>query len=103
MSMPASSHAAKWSYQKFTIRSQDWAIVSVVVFDSNIILGAMGETPLRAKKTEEAIASGADLEQAANLADIGTTPVSDLRASADYRRHLAKTMVFDALLESKKR
>jgi aerobic carbon-monoxide dehydrogenase medium subunit len=97
------AHAAKWSYQKFTIRSQDWAIVSVAVFDSNIILGAMGETPLRAKKTEEAIASGADLEQAANLADIGTTPVSDLRASADYRRHLAKTMVFDALLESQKR
>ncbi|MBJ7272207.1 MAG: xanthine dehydrogenase family protein subunit M [Ilumatobacteraceae bacterium] len=94
---------SNWSYQKFTIRSQDWAVVSVAVSESNIILGAMGEIPLRAAKSEEAIASGADFEQAANFADEGTSPSSDLRASADYRRHLAKVMVLDALKEAKHR
>jgi len=92
-----------WSYQKFTSRSQDWAVVSVAVSGSNIILGAMGEIPLRATKCEQAIASGADLEQASNFADEGTSPSSDTRASADYRRHLAKVLVFDALTEAKQR
>lgn len=97
------AQTAKWSYQKFTTRSQDWAIVSVAICGPNIILGAMGETPLRAEKSEEAIASGSDFEQAANLADIGTSPSSDLRASGDYRRHLSRVMVFDALTECNQR
>ena len=97
------AQAPNWSYQKFTSRSQDWAVVSVAVSGSSIILGAMGEVPLRAAKCEEAIASGADLEQAANFADEGTSPSSDTRASADYRRHLAKVLVFDALTEAKHR
>ncbi len=78
-------------------------IVSVAVSGSSIILGAMGEIPLRAAKCEEAIASGAELEQASNFADEGTSPSSDTRASADYRRHLAKVLVFDALTEAKQR
>ena len=97
------AQSPNWSYQKFTSRSQDWAVVSVAVSGSNIILGAMGEIPLRATKCEQAIASGADLEQASNFADEGTSPSSDTRASADYRRHLAKVLVFDALTEAKQR
>jgi len=92
-----------WSYQKFTIRSQDWAVVSVALSGSSIVLGAMGETPLRATATEQALASGASPAEAAERAADGTSPSSDLRASADYRRHLATVLVFDALLESQTR
>ncbi|MGA1389962.1 MAG: FAD binding domain-containing protein, partial [Ilumatobacteraceae bacterium] len=73
-----------WSYQKFTIRSQDWAVVSVALSGSSIVLGAMGETPLRATATEQALASGASPAEAAERAADGTSPSSDLRASADY-------------------
>ena len=48
-----------WSYQKFTIRSQDCAVVSVALSGSRIVLGAMGEIPLRADATEQALLNGA--------------------------------------------
>ncbi|MSO32073.1 MAG: xanthine dehydrogenase family protein subunit M [Ilumatobacteraceae bacterium] len=92
-----------WSYQKFTIRSQDWAVVSVALSGSRIVLGAMGEIPLRADATEQALLNGASAQEASKLASENTNPSSDLRASADYRRHLAQVLVLDALTESSTR
>ena len=92
--------SSPWSYQKFTIRSQDWAVVSVALSGSHIVLGAMGEIPLRAEATERALASGASTIEAAQLAAENTSPSSDLRASGEYRQHLARVLVLDALTES---
>jgi len=92
--------SSPWSYQKFTIRSQDWAVVSVALSGSHIVLGAMSEVPVRAEATERALASGASAQDAAQLAAENTSPSSDLRASAEYRQHLARVLVLDALTES---
>jgi carbon-monoxide dehydrogenase medium subunit len=93
-----------WSYQKFHHRAQDWAIVGVAAVASNggahIALTTMGETPLRARAVEEALASGADAATAAQHADEGTSPPSDPFGSAEYRRDLAKVLTRRALEEA---
>ena len=60
----------------------------------------MSEVPVRAEATERALASGASAHEAAQLAAENTSPSSDLRASAEYRQHLARVLVLDALTES---
>lgn len=100
-----------WSYQKFNRRAQDWAVVGVsaVVERSNgsissarIGLTNMGATPLRASAVESAL-SGADasaVAEAARSADEGTHPSSDIAASGEFRRHLARVLTRRAVEEA---
>jgi carbon-monoxide dehydrogenase medium subunit len=46
---------------------------------------------------ELAVASGAGAIDAAAQADEGTEPTTDVTASADYRRHLARVLTARAL------
>jgi carbon-monoxide dehydrogenase medium subunit len=92
--------AAGWSFQKFTKRAIDWAIVGVAVQGGSVALVNMGQTPLRASAVERALASGAGPAAAAAVAAEGLTPSSDLNASRDYREHLARVLVGRALEES---
>jgi carbon-monoxide dehydrogenase medium subunit len=46
---------------------------------------------------EEALGSGASIGDAAAVADQGTDPPSDLNATPEYRRHLARVLVRRAL------
>jgi carbon-monoxide dehydrogenase medium subunit len=93
-----------WSYQKFNPRAQDWAIVGVAAVARNggaaVALTNMGETPLRARAVEQALAGGTGAADAAEQALEGTNPPEDALASADYRRHLAKVLVRRALEEA---
>ena len=92
-----------WSYLKFNRRAQDWATVGVaVVADGTprVALTSMGPTPLRARGVEEALAGGADAEQAAERAAEETSPPSDANGSTEYRRHLARVLVTRALEEA---
>ena len=57
----------------------------------------MGSTPLRARATEEALAGGASVGDAAAKAAEGTTPPSDINATAEYRQHLARVLTRRAL------
>jgi aerobic carbon-monoxide dehydrogenase medium subunit len=57
----------------------------------------MGSTPLRAAAVEAALLAGASARDAAELAAEGTEPPSDLNASPEYRRHLARVLVRRAL------
>ena len=95
---------ARWSYQKFNRRAQDWAIVGVaaVVNDgsSGVALVNMGPVPLRATATEEAVRSGSSAADAAAVADRGTEPPADLNASEEFRRHLARVLTRRALSEA---
>jgi carbon-monoxide dehydrogenase medium subunit len=62
----------------------------------------MGSTPVRATAAENAL-SGADLSsvpEATNSADEGTSPSSDIAASAEYRRHLARVLSRRAVEEA---
>jgi aerobic carbon-monoxide dehydrogenase medium subunit len=98
--MPA---AAGWSFQKFTKRAIDWAIVGVAVQGSSVALVNMGETPLRAAAVERALAGGATPREAGRRAAEGTSPASDINASAAYREHLARVLVTRALDEAASR
>jgi aerobic carbon-monoxide dehydrogenase medium subunit len=90
------------SFQKFRQRSQDWAIVGVAAVGGDepaVALVNMGQTPVRAAATEQALAAGATVAEAARLADEGTVPSSDVRGDAAYRRQLARTLTRRALTE----
>ncbi|MGH9287458.1 MAG: FAD binding domain-containing protein [Acidimicrobiales bacterium] len=96
--------SARWGFQKFVRRAQDWAIVGCAAVLTNggsggpgVGLVNMGPTPLRAAGVEEALRSGASPGDAAARADEGTEPTDDLNASAEYRRHLAQVLVRRAL------
>ncbi|MGH8985166.1 MAG: FAD binding domain-containing protein [Acidimicrobiia bacterium] len=91
---------ARFSYQKFNRRAQDWAIVGALAVrngDTRVALVNMGGTPLRARGVEEALAAGSAPGEAAERAADGTDPPADLNASPDFREHLARVLVRRAL------
>jgi carbon-monoxide dehydrogenase medium subunit len=97
-------NGAKWSFQKFNRRAQDWAIVGVAAWrrgsESGVGLVNMGSTPILASSVAQAIASGASVADAAQLASDNADPQADSNASVDYRKHLAKVLVRRALEEA---
>ena len=110
--VPKLGASTGWSYQKMSRRAQDWATVAVaaVVERSNgsleraaIGLTNMGGTPLRAQAAEQAIASGATIEEAVRVIPQGTDPSSDLAASSDFRLHLSTVLGKRALEEANSR
>jgi carbon-monoxide dehydrogenase medium subunit len=92
--------AAGWSFQKFTKRAIDWAIVGVAVQGSAVALVNMAGTPVRAAGVERALAAGATPAEAAAHAAEGTSPGDDINASPAYREHLARVLVERALVEA---
>jgi aerobic carbon-monoxide dehydrogenase medium subunit len=96
-------HLTGWSFQKFTKRAIDWAIVGVAVQGHNVALVNMGQTPARASAVERALASGAGPRDAAAHAADETSPPDDLNAGRGYREHLARVLVARALEESQSR
>jgi carbon-monoxide dehydrogenase medium subunit len=99
-----------YGYEKFNRRSEDWAMVGVcalvksvdgVCEDVRIGLTHMASTPLRASAAEDAL-RGQPLDEehiaaAAALAAEGTSPLADLNATPDYKRHLARVLTKRAL------
>ncbi|HEX3605714.1 MAG TPA: xanthine dehydrogenase family protein subunit M [Candidatus Dormibacteraeota bacterium] len=104
--MPAAGHG--WSYQKFTRRALDWAIVGVAavvepadggIGRAAVGLVSMGPTPLRAAAVEDALrgAPRSAVPAAAELAADGTEPSADIHAEQDFRRHLSRVLTRRAL------
>jgi len=99
-----------FGYEKFNRRAEDWAMVGVsalvkatdgVCEDVRIALTHMASTPLRATAAEDAL-RGQPLNEesiaaAAQLAAEGTSPLGDLNASPEYKRHLARVLTKRAL------
>ena len=100
---PASGDGGSWSFQKFTQRAIDWAIVGCAVQDGHVALVNMGGTPLRAAAVEAALAGGASPADAAARAAEGTSAADDIRATRAYREHLARVLVSRALTEASSR
>jgi aerobic carbon-monoxide dehydrogenase medium subunit len=92
-------------YEKFTRRAQEWAIVGVATVrdldaeTTRIGLVNLGPTPLRAHQVEAALAAGADPAVAAARVIDDVAPSADTVASAEFRRHLAVTLVRRTLEE----
>ena len=100
-------------HHKFNRRSEDWAMVGVCVVvkasgqtceDVRIGLTSMGSVPLRATAAEAALRgqelSDENIAAAAQLAAEGTNPPSDLNATADYKRHLARVLTRRAITDA---
>jgi carbon-monoxide dehydrogenase medium subunit len=89
-----------WAFEKFNRRAQDWAIVGVAAVtgdDPGVALVNMGSTPVRAAMVEDRLRAGASPSDAAEAADEDTDPPSDLNASPEFRRHLARVLTRRAL------
>ncbi|MGH9303414.1 MAG: FAD binding domain-containing protein [Acidimicrobiales bacterium] len=90
-----------FGFEKLVKRAQDWAIVAAVAVqvDGGVGVGLvnMASVPVRARGVEESVVAGAPLELAAEQADSSLDPPSDMNASADFRRHLARVLTRRAL------
>jgi carbon-monoxide dehydrogenase medium subunit len=102
--VPKPASPAAWSFQKFNKRAIDYAIVGVAVqgtgHNTRVGLVNMASTPLRATAVETALAGGASIADAAQLAAEGTNAGSDIHASKAYREHLARVLTRRALEEA---
>jgi carbon-monoxide dehydrogenase medium subunit len=97
---------AGWSFQKFNRRAQDWAIVGVACVHQPGGLGTrvglvnMDSRPVRAIRSERVVHAGQDAATAGAAAADDVEPPSDLNATAEFRRHLARVLVTRALVEA---
>jgi carbon-monoxide dehydrogenase medium subunit len=104
------------SFQKIGRTSLDIATVNVavmlrlegeVVGDCRIALGAVAPTPIRVHRAEKALAgkelTDETLKTAARIASESIKPITDIRATADYRKQASETLLRDALMTAKKR
>ena len=100
-----------WSYLKFGRRAQDWATVGVAAIvrrsngtigDASIAFTNMGTTPVRATAAEQKLAGASrdGVAAAAEAAADGTSPPSDVNASAEFRQELARVLTRRALEEA---
>ena len=71
------------------------------VADCRIAMGGVAVTPMRAKKAEEFLigkeASDENLAQAGQIASTECHPISDVRASAEYRTDMIRVFTKRAL------
>lgn len=106
------------AFQKLETNSVDWAILSVAtsvtlkndkVSNARIVFGGgvVGAVPMRATEAEEAVVDAAATEdvigRAAEEASRSTEFADDERASADYRRQVARVLVRESLANSVER
>jgi carbon-monoxide dehydrogenase medium subunit len=99
---PVASGAHK--YIKFRRRLFDWAIVAAAAQQVNggwrIGLTNVGPTPVRATAVEQALASGSSPEEAAEHASDGLSPSGDIRATPEYKKHLARVLTKRAIQQA---
>ena len=115
--IPAPQPRSGVSYQKISPRSKvDIAAVNVgamvavddqrICRQARICLGAVGPVPLRAKTAEEfllgKIITDEVAEEAGALAGSDASPISDVRASKEYRRLMVIILAKRALLEARR-
>lgn len=74
------------------------------VHDIRIGFGGMAATPVRVSAVEQRLTGGlwteANVIAAMDLLDAALTPISDMRASASYRRTVARNLLFKFFLET---
>lgn len=115
ITIPQTSSRLVGEYIKFSPREMmDLAYVGVAVAYTldeqqrckgvRVVLGAVAPTPIRARRAEAAV-EGRVLtetlaEKAGEIAAEESKPISDVRASADYRRAMVGTMTKRALLNA---
>jgi carbon-monoxide dehydrogenase medium subunit len=91
-------------YIKFRRRLFDWAIVGAAAqqFDGGWRVGLtnVGPTPVRCNAVEQALGQGASPAEAAEHASDGLNPSGDIRATPEYKKHLARVLTRRAIEQS---
>ena len=101
----------KWNYQKLGKRKgMECSIVTSAVGlkieknickEARIALGAVAPTPIRARKAEKKIVgkklNSSLIEEIATYTSQETNPISDIRASAEYRKEIVRNLTRRAL------
>lgn len=114
--IPKSKGRAGWSFQKFGRTETDIAVVNAaaglgIARDgtcswARIALGAVAPAPMRAEKAEALLVghtlSVGLIERAAESVEREVQPISDQRASAEYRREISRVLTRRALHECAK-
>ena len=111
--LPTPDEKAFSIYYKYTVRKAlELAMIGValnivlddedIVKDAKLALGAVAATPKRAWQAEQFVigkklTDDVILEAAEIASQQDCTPISDIRASADYRREMVRVHVRDAL------
>ena len=101
--MSAAAEACAGSYVKLgRYQGEDLAQASVAVlvspdYEYRVAFGAVGPTPVRARKLEAAIKGEEPtdemLEVARKYIARETSPITDIRATAEYRTHMLEVML----------
>lgn len=109
---PAQGPRTGWAFDEVARRHGDFAMCGVsttvtldtagAVADSRVVLFGVGATPLRAPSAEKALLGQKPsetlfTEAAARVNDAIDEPLSDVHATAEYRRHVAKALTARAL------
>ncbi len=103
--LPALPPRTGWAFAELAQRTGDFAIAAVaatvsvsdgIVAEARLAMMGVDETPLRLREVEarlvgEAFATGL-IQSVAQQARATVQPTTDLRASADYRRHLVAVL-----------
>lgn len=113
--VPASLPTTEGVYKKYAIRREvDLAIVGVAaqltldesdrVQRARIVLGAVAPTPWRARRAEEVLFGQCPTDEllieSARVAAEDSRPITDQRASAQYRKEMIKVWTRNALREA---
>lgn len=115
--IPAGKPRTAWSLQRLARSERDLAIVNVAAgiqldrqnrcAGSRIALGAVAAQPIRARAAEAVLAgqtiSRGLLESAATAAAQEISPITDVRASAEYRTEMTRVLVRRALQQCAER
>lgn len=115
--LPPWPAGAGWSFREFARRHGDFALAGAACrieadadgacTDARIALIGVSDTAQRALDAEERLRGERLVEglirECAHRAAAGIEPLEDMHAGADYRRHLARVMVEDALHEARQR
>ena len=114
INIPAVPKASRGKYIKLTVRhAMELAMVGVAVQmtvnsniceDIKIALGAVSPVPMRARNAE-AVIKGRPIDnelidKVAKVSSQECSPISDVRASADYRREMVKVLTKRAIVET---
>ncbi len=109
--IPAPPRRGVWSFQKLGRTEVDISLVNIVtgievdskgrVRFARIAMGAVGPTPLRARKAEEKLLgralTEAAISEAATEAAGESQPITDIRATAEYRKEMTRVLAARAL------
>jgi CO/xanthine dehydrogenase FAD-binding subunit len=105
-----------WGFHEVNVRKGDFAIVAAAatlqkkdgkIQAASIALAGVGSHAIRLPKAEKALLGGnadnAVLREAAAACAAAVNPTSDIHGSAEYRRDLAKTLIYRALRDARDR